>query len=143
MVPGNERYIQTTPRSRTRRRGGAASPRRDRFRRYRPVADSPHSGILSDRYVPPRGRTTPYLPVGERGGASFLREETRRRLIVERQGIASSPCWKTKRRVVLPLEDEAAPRPCAGRRGIASFPRGKTRRHLVPARGDADFDGTA
>ncbi|RWW44084.1 hypothetical protein BHE74_00050191, partial [Ensete ventricosum] len=45
-----------------------------------------------------------------RGGvASFARSRSRRR------GDASSPREKTRRHLVLQLEDEATPRPCAGR----------------------------
>ncbi|RZS08895.1 hypothetical protein BHM03_00039930, partial [Ensete ventricosum] len=40
---------------------------------------------------------------------------------------------KTRRLIVLPLEDESTSRSCTGRGGIV--PYGEARRHLVPARG--------
>ncbi|RWW23437.1 hypothetical protein GW17_00012317 [Ensete ventricosum] len=114
---------------------------------YHPVAGGLRTGNLADWYIPPdppsTGRTTPHLPTGERGGASFSREETRRHLVIpledeaaprprgRRRGDASFSRGKTRRRLVLSREDEAAPCPPARRQGDASSQHGKMRRHLV------------
>ncbi|RRT39635.1 hypothetical protein B296_00056687 [Ensete ventricosum] len=59
-------------------------------------------------------------------------DEATPRSPVGRRGSASSLCGKTRHRLVLPLEDEAAPCPRAGRRGVALLPRSYVGRRTVP-----------
>ncbi|RWW41210.1 hypothetical protein BHE74_00053318, partial [Ensete ventricosum] len=55
---------------------------------------------------------------------------------------ASFSCWKTRRRLVRPLEDEATPCSPTGRQDGASSPHGEMRHRLIASFPRGDTHGT-